>query len=40
MKQRDIYEPPMIEVLEMELQAVIAVSGDGDATNPDPGKWN
>ena len=40
MTSLEIYEQPMIEVVEMELQAVIAESGDGEVTNPDPGKWN
>lgn len=40
MKLKEIYEQPVTEVQEMELQGIIAVSGDGEATNPDPGKWH
>ncbi len=34
------YERPLVKIIEMELQGVVAVSGDGEVTNPNPGNWH
>ncbi len=39
MKSKEIYKQPTTEVLEMEVQGIIAASGDGEASNPNPGSW-